>query len=972
MTYRGSVPPQSRIDFIKSLQLESFAIIGVSLPIAICQQLAQGLSPSLRDLTIKHRGSGDAEQLYFDSSPQTHPVDMAPLPLPIRPYDAPVWIVRNTYPRLESFKTEREPREAFLLVEFLAGLPETIVDLSFTMAASLILNAIPMLPRYLSHIRLVGTLAHEGFSDLTSMNLLPRRDLSYLNFGRWSTSTLSPLDAKGCSFPASLTDLRVDCLAEDLPKLPPFPSLLRSLQLLEDYSPFQFDDPKQLFQLVPPSLTKLDFSGKIEILSGNVELLEGAVGGHSERSGAGAEKRPSIKFLRIYESQLSDETLHSQIISLVPNLEDFWLGTCNYAITPHHIRSFNGALLRHLHAPLSIECFVKADDGTYPLVSALPSLKVLYVEESLSETAETFDFGSIPPSVTDFHSVLTGHTSETLHLLPLSITRINVYGEMTGLIETENFDQLFRPYSPPSASLEGNNASDPKDGRKLLLVYSMYLVRMDDGMITFSTSPKEGFLGEIRWLWSSKIPYELLEGCTEVLLGHNITVNAPLNGASPNLPHLTKLCALDYSVTSLGHPTSLADLSVVRYVDPVYPPNLTRLDCKLKDFSLPLPYTLIHLSCAMPTPSMLAGLNLLQTFEDTSAVSTYVKNDWRGALPTSLTKLSLPGDHFCIGPQQSWSRDDFSIHFFDRLPRLKTLKIVHTLPVSLVDLLLDTTPAHVELKCRHIDDSAIRNMAAIAKHAKVSHGTLELLPHETALSALSRVYSRATKRFFSSRKQISRDYFTSLVWSSFCPLIAQNTTELRIHDFSILFDENDVVYLPPAITTLICDSISKMPGKPVELPPQLRKLVINPTTDDYSCESVFTLPSSLTHLDVKHMKLRLPSINWPSNLTYLRVSLSPLWVGSNISSLPTSLRSFYLVNPLLPLSLFSSLPRDLKVFGGTVAAANYEVFIEHARNTGLTWIVAPTVMVMEFGDTDTINFESSLDVLASAHPNIKM
>ena len=972
LTHSGSVLPQSRIDFIKSLQLDSFTINTAGVPTAFCQQLIQGLLPSLRRLNVTGCFASDIMQIYF-SPPDGN---FQPLPLPVQPYEAPAWIVRNAYPRLETLRIDKEPQEPFLIVEFLAGLPDTLVYLSFSDSASDFVNALSILPPNLSHLKLTGGLAMAArFRNMSSMDVIAStpKDQLLSNLGRWSKSTLKPFSFGEDRIPPSITSLDLDCswanFTESAHSYPPHLEVLH----LRGSTSLDRCTVGQFFNTFPRSITEVHLHSWTTFLThdstGTTDINRAGAPSTSAQRGF---VLPSLKLLELFILP-QNAHVYSEIIAVVPNVEVFNLQTfCSTLLGLDHIRLFNGALLRDLRAAIDMTCFVRDSDGTYPLATILPNLATLYLiaQPDGNATAELFDFGAIPPSVTEFNSFMKNHTSTTLHLLPPSVTSIQLRYVATVLIENENFDQLFRSPTPSSSASGDANAPDMTSCICLNVSLRSYLHRRGDGRIYCSETKSEGSLGCLQWQWPRSLPFELLLGCSEVTIIDDVKIADPLDDTRlPDLSSLTKLSLFGKNNPSwlnldlLETMESLVDLSISGFGELDSPLNLTRLTCYSDSLPSYLPHTLTSLECPGLIPSMLSGLKLLEELilSDSDAVDIFF--DWRGAIPTSVTKLRLAWHHLYTSSDQCWSRADLSKHLFDRLPSLKHMTVGRMVPHPLIEALCDVNPSHVVLKMLYIANSPPPNVPLIAKRAGLSHGDLQLLPCENIAEAFIRMIRHAYRRFnlrpYGSIHQPDKKL---LNWPSFCPFLATNTSQLEVLDLYALLDDNGELCLPPAITALICASLSRSCAKPIRLPLQIRKLVISSPMPNLSIEKDLILPPGLNHLDIMRLKILNPSFAWPSNLTFLRISFLPRDLREGLMALPSSLRHLLLDQPTLQASLFSSLPQGLKLFDGAVVLEDCDAFVEHAKSVGLTWIMRPQEMIRLLRN---FNLESSLDMLAA-------
>ena len=896
--------------------------------------------------------------------------DFPPLPLPIRPNDTPVWIVRNSYPRLETLHVDGSNDELHLIAEFLAGLPDTILDLNPTYMASYGANAVSLLPPHIRELHLNSSLdSVDRFTNLTSLILSDPESVyrsRATNLGHWSHTTMAPLTAPGSHLPASLTFLNAACTFEVLASLLHSSPLTKLTTLLIRGISKNLHSAEEFFDVVPSTVTRLDVSCWLRFGSG-ISTDDGAL---SARVAESASIRPSIKSLSIQVYEAKNERIYSDIISLAPNVQVLsFIARNSKPMGLDQIRILCDSPLRELSAPIASECFMIGSDGTYPLASLLPNLTALDllgldVSEEIRES--DIDFGGIPPSVTKFNSSMKNLTTRTIHLLPPSVTSFRMSSLIVS-IDAENFDQLFRSPAPSVSESGIVSASDAKERIFFGISKQVQLSRRGDRIVIDSFTLLNDGLVILSLKWPKSIPFELLLGCSEITLDASTKIEPPLSSTlSKNLSSLTKL-----SVTSnqsepmlLAWETmpALTDLEMQQFADffgSAVPPNLTRLSCLGPNLPHSLPRTLKVLACTNMTPLALARLDLLEEWTQLDSGSTETFLDWRGAIPTSVTKLHIPWRHLYHDADRCWSREEISIHLFDRLPGLKHIDFGRELPHTLAESLCDTAPSYVEIKAMLLVLDDASNFSLIANRAGLCHGGLDLMPYESLRSATTKVRQRAYKRLnFTIFSELPSD------WPSLCPYFSKNITLLTMSDFCTVLGGDGVVLLPPSVTTLICESISNSLPKPAVLPVQLRKLVIqrrSPTS--MTPERTFVLPSGMTHLDA-NLKIVNPSFAWPSGLVFLRVRMIPKMLPKSLASLPASITHLNLEEAPLSSTHFSSLPQGLKMFEGSVEQPHQQAFVEYALKSGLTWIMSSKEMAL----LNHFNFESSLDMLA-AKPN---
>ena len=944
--YQGPLLPQSRIDFIQSLQLDSFVISGRLLPETATTQLVQGMAPSLRRLTIDVADIGRFEdQIYLDSKL----VDFSPSAVPIRTYPCRAWIVCNTFPKLEAFTSSKLLPDPFVHAEFLAGLPSSLTELEIPITNHTYLNTHialpPLLTRLSGHISLTP---HNSppLDHLTTLDVdISSSSKEKMKLGRWRLPSWS--EERG-EFPPSLISLHLTCSSTKLLSLPVLPRHLETLMIDISTGTVGFKDLDELFQVAPPSVTDLridppdgsHFSFKPQSFSNAANLV-----------------RPAVKVFHMQLEHLQDPI--SDFVLSLPNVQDFKVSADeadpDATLGLSTIRRFNGALLHSLEAPINWECFLKGDDGAYPLAALLPSLTRLRLS-SVEPESQVFDFGAIPHTVTHFRSDCEYHDTSTLHLLPPSVTNFGVREGIAVSIHASNFRQLFGSASPTMrASIESPL------GRRLVIRQSYSLTRMEDGLLTCSPSIGAYSISEIRTVWPTSMSGEFFEAYTDLKDTTGIKFTLPATPRpSPLLASLTRLHLTNHQsrLFDMAPLVGLVDLKLSTFWGTVYPPNLTRFQCSgSATLPVPLPPSITHLICGYQPQTVLQGLNSLQILENIT--DRYSIRVWSPPYPSTLTELRLPWGSFGHSKSYSWLESQF----FSPSPLLKRLHLHHPVPLALAEGLLQTAPLSVEVTFHSIAAIADSNFEAAGARAGLSTGGLSLLPHETLENCMLRVINRAYKPFIVHENTTNLANLTYASWTSIHRYLHENTTMLSLKDLATLIDPQNRVELPPNITALVCDLNTILPATPFILPSQLQKLEIKSLKNNRSLEEDFHPLPNLTHLALSGWKVRSPSYPWPSTLKYLHIGFHQLALDTSIASLPSELNHLSVHKVQFPVRLAKSLPKALKRFEGSVAGEERETFLVHAREAGFTWIVPHTELTDQF---QSIDFESSFDTLTMA------
>lgn len=928
---------KSHIDLAHSFKLDSISIQYYTLHIDQIKSLLRGLSPDLRHIRSLHPAS-----LRLTQSDEF--IEISEPYIPVRASSFAPWIVKSTFPRLQTLRLECPGwgngtlSDAECAFRFFRGLPPSLTDLYISGNAPI--DIYQLLPPNLTAFggcRDTRPTTKHSLDHLTSLNLTigdhvatdDRYDALQLHPGAksceslassWDVSSSEPL-----SLPRGLTAL--DIYAQIAPESP-FPATLTSLT----WASGSEQHYSSLLHLIPPSLSSLSLRLRRDTMT--------------KSSGPMPRPMHHVKFFKFTlegRSTISDweDKLYSDLLRFVPNVEHLILfereNSCGLA--DHHLDLLNGASLVILRASISASCFAM-HEGESLIAKALPRLQKLAMNPTF-EALIDFPFGAIPPTVTDL-TIYDTLSTKHLHMLPPSVTRLDA-SSLIPATEDENFrDLLF----PPSSDLTPLHLSDdsimalktPNIGNSPLEALSFCkttrrkFVRCVSAAGQLSTHLLESEDGDIKlygFIPLSALPSSL----TSLSLGKPLRArSAHLTDLLPeSFPHLTYLDLGEHEVPdTIGKFLSLRTLSIYRLNKLRMlecPPNLTELifrDKSILPKGFTLPSSLSRLSVIEIEPSVLISLVNLVSFAG--------RSDCLESLPTSITELKLTDfDRFDQPTLQN---------LFHRFTSLRILDLHNTLVSEQSMALLHDCLPLVRFKCRfalHLTDPAL-----IASRAG-------LLPKEVRLSRDCDITAwsmhcraKAFPRWIEADDQQS---FKSMrltleAISSFVPFISEDTFEILNIDLHTILGRQTQLLMNPTLETC-------------RLPSWIRKVEFSRVAEEYCFEALSCLPNSLRELTIPNLDLGCtallprdlttlscltvsntdkPPLNWPPGLTDITIEARGL-DKRLLRSLPRDFKKLA-VNCISPKVDFSMLPPSLTCFKGTASPA----FLLYAMEHNIVWI----------------------------------
>ena len=943
----------------QSLSLRRFTYSGSYSPIVT--KLVLGLKPTLRhlygartDLIVKPLLSDMTDRKMLETD---------------------VWNVGTTFPALETLRLNLESHPQLLTdpvsaARFYEGLPPTLTTLGLPPFTGF--NFWPLLP---PSVTMVYGVANNwpptldiapNLASLQGLTMAARTGDERADVGGFwkiNNNSSSPL-------PPNLTSLEIEGPMRVL-------TLPRALTRLRYRVAPQFDGNFDVFALVkmlPPSLTCFDVDGGLidSTLETDLPVMR------SMKRFALVTRTPHF---HLYSRACTD------LLNSMPNLEELKLEITHLqgraavrtpeneqyrGLDVQHLSRLNARTLRSLDAEFKPSCFIAAGDGTYPL-DPFAKLHTLSIQRRM-DSYQDFTFAAIPSSVTSLNLNQGEYSSETLHLLPASVTDLR--GNLT--VRTEDFIKLCLPCLPTPSGANSMDVSElPVEHSYDQSASRGYLRRFkQDG-----SDIRNGVAIELTALFLGPIclnlpPPVLVPSLTSIKLEKRyfaLDWSTFTQSSLPNLRHAIIPCLPPSGVLDLGSWTSLRDLSITCTKDDgkrvCCPPHLTKLeirDSTLIDPSLPLPTSLTEIrSESFRKCAVLAHLDKLKSFECHSTLCGGQKNDAErladlSFLPKGLTFIALP--------KSTWS-DARVIKTLSRsLPVLETIKLADSdLSIRIIDRLYRGFPDRLKFEVSSLTIHALP--ATIARLCHVPLGSI-LVPKD------GRPGFWCQRTVEETYPRIKGNYYVSVYWQP----NARVSDDLEDLDESESLDDNDdpledsegdddgngsdesdgsdesyysddsylkyhedkfdakikpstvwsdfAPYLSPDQEELeFRDRVDFQPGFPKTFPRGLKTLILHPTNIFRILDGVPDLPPNLTVLHLKPLSLHFNDIGaLPRSLTNLK--FNKLLDSSSDEVRP----------PLWPLGLVELSFRlgALEDFSGLLPASLTKLIDSEWRKPGLT------------------------------------
>lgn len=810
-----------------------------------------GLKPTLRHLVGALAGLIEVQELTRIS--------------PLSHGDGGVWNVRATFPVLETLQIDFERQSELLpdpvsAAQFFAGLPSTLTALN--VPPYLEINFWPLLPPSLT------LLCGVDHNFPPSLDVAPNL-----------TSILS-LSGVGQGFhPIASTSLGSFWSANHgstNAHLPPYLTSLETnlkLALPSSLTRLTYDNSGMggnffsLLKMLPPSLTSLKVIGSV------IKSI--------------AENLPILRHMKQFTliGRLSSTSLFSAasiaILGCLPNLEEldigltgsFGMSQVSTGLDLEHLACLNARTLRSLTAEFQATCFNAAEDGTYPLD---PFVKLHTLSTRNQTDFGHFTFAAIPASVTSLNLSRSAFTSETLHLIPASVTDLRGY--LT--IRPEDYPELCLSRSSSPSSTESMDAFD------LSVEHSFDQVDKWAFFRRFKTQGSEVYDGvalEFKSFNTGLVLHfrdpPLIPSLTSITLHPRYDTKLMFNQSA--LPKLRHLRLPSFSSQSddldLGSCTSLRFLEIMLDKEEAEgvrcPPGLTKLyllGSTLPDSFLPLPMSLTEIRAeSFALLLELAHLDNLRTLECSYSFKLCERSSTDiltalSFLPKGLTSLSLPNE--------TWENERAARALSLSLPALETIFFpTQTLSLTALDRLYRWFPDRVTFQA---SDLRLRVVPEeVPRLCNVPLGSI-LVPKGESLDfwylpAINKTYPRLKGIYGafwfgegihndddgsdndddddgSDYDEESPSKNTSTMWSDFAPYLSPDNEDLILESSRIDLPPNFAKFLPRGLKTLEVNDNLEALTDAADLPPTLTKLDLNSTS--LKLDDAGALPRSLTSL----------------------------------------------------------------------------------------------------------------------------
>ena len=966
---------QARIDFIRSLQLESFVVLhGTQCDLYCAKILLHGLSRNLKRFEIPHIFGENGEIVRhtdLDLFSPNFPDDII-----FRVSKYLPWNVSTSYPRLEAFHIPLHPisdlEDAIFGSRFLAGLPSSLTSLTLPMPCFWPPAEMErLLPPHLTLLNL---------SVATNMPIFGQNLLDSLVSLNLTSQAGIPNEFE--VFPPNLTELTISgrYLARQRIECPSLTSLTLEVSRHENSLSWH---PVELLSMVPDSLTSLT-------------VTRFHVSGQSESDFTCREKS-HLKRLKLGKLACSTSALLG-MMKVIPNVEDLDLSFESEGTEPRlnleHFKALHGRALTTLSAELDSICFKSnGDDDISPLSGLVPCLKDLRL---MNETMTSIDFGMIPPSVTRLY-VQGDIDVATLHRLPPSVISFRAPYMVSN---DSKLAPVFIPPTPPSTlSCSDSNAStsdisipfdmalassagshkyrcewrpmacpssptsDPNtsiflenEAEAAISTPESHATRSDGLklrllLVPADTSDQPHDVGISTWdplRQRHAAAVRALPPLPESVT--HLTLNAPLSSPLPHLMTLitsgVNLCDIDLSLYPSLTSLTVRVLGETMKTSPC-PPNLTFLrsgsELSFPVTFLPLPASLTiiehDLTISLGSLSVLKALPNLSRLSGPKPADASLM-DWLNVLPPSMTRIKLRGVDF-KGIQDD---DDALKQVLDilaqRFTSLAVLSLSSPLSAKVYRMMLIGLP-QVDVQGGP-DNAPVREPALLATRLGYTEGTLtfshgpqnvldwciQALPH------------------YLQHEVVQTNSLNLSNWNDLAPLVSPNTTmAVGLHLDSQ--EEADSVIWPLALLDLDLGlhwDVAKLSS--IHLP-DTTLTSLRCTRGNYLID---ILPSSLTSLRLNKggaRRCRISSVLvWPSNLRHLSCHIDKEVLTDNLKALPPSLEYLSLTD-CLSLEQVELFPPHLKYFEKLFypledVENGFILWMDFLQRRKILWLAPPT------------------------------
>lgn len=910
----GDIRPN--INFVRHLRKLTTVTLNLSSGMDLEKLYVRSLSSTVRHLSI--RGLQASEVFRFNEEP-TPSWDSTLLPIGVSKSANKIWVVRDSFPNLQTLRVTEIDDETiwddeFSLVRILLGLPPSLQDLELPFKFDCGLNIFEYLPPNLTSLHNIFSALPASYPGLASLVHLDMR-------------IQSPLTA--ClALPPYLTHLSIPSTSQLLlPTSIPLPPTLTNFKVYNVQSmgrtrivrPFD-----HVLGRLPPSVTRtsifLSFQTPTEDTIRQLESFQPLQ--HL--------KHFKLEFYCGVAAEL-ESALWTQLLRLMPNVEDLRItaSSSSTGVEPKSLAMLKSSSLRSLTLPLSDECFTITNGPSY-LQSAFPGLTDLCVSSKTED--QIVEFSGIPSTVTALN-VAAPVSVASLLKLPKSVTQLN----LANMVVDEWNDEICALFSAvrtangeliavDSSSKDASNANYMRiDASSRFSIDSeghQMFIHGSSGD-TYIDGHESGYL-YTQWEF---LPTHLPSSLTEFTTSEECPASLLNPQMLPNLKILTvpfmfagiELFETLVDLNSTHRPSADTEAAVL------YPPNLTRLLLRSVTQKGHFPASITHLQASYyDTTPDLSSLPSLRTLI-LEGRPLWTLND----LPATVTHLTLRASLADADTLQS-----------DSLQRLSNLLIVDLedeASFTVVSKLLNhpSFPSQAILKCGRVSFTWT-DLEAITPRID----GLEAPLFDDGLESCASIAVRlAYPQLKAPTIYLSFDRETDLtaqVWSTLSRFLPPSISYLELPQFPV-GDGTTKILWPPNLTSLLFRHSGS--EEPLSLPSTLQVLRIHGAAPPVASLLDY-LPPSLTYLETSASDVSDVLTNWPPNLKYLDTEIYESGAES-IKHLPSTLEWLGLGSVDFDLAQF--LPASLKCLEAEVDEANVSSLLKRTQETGCLWVTSQKI-----------------------------
>lgn len=958
-------PLSTNIKFVRHLRNLITVDLDISPPSATIVLYMLALPPTLRHLSIQDYYAADIFRPEIIGLPTW---DRTLLPLSYASTAHKIWIVRDTFPILETLRVRQLEEcnwgDELSLTQLLLGLPATLtyLDLPFSFKHGS-LDLFQLLPpniTKLSHHSDALPTSRHSLDALAYLKMHTTQELDDpvdRDLGRWTqTTNLDLMD-----FPSNLTHL---VIPTDSPLLTInaklLPATLTNLDVYRVYG--MGGDSKtlsffQLLRLLPPSITSATI--------GNLKYES-----PTESSLQQLGMLQPFAHLKTFEFEFQCEiapelesTMWKELIRLVPNVIslDVIANSVDVGVTPNHLKLLNPLSLRSLKVPFSAECFTLTD-GASCIQSLLPNLTHLWLGRG-GDLPANFDFAAVPRSVTSVGANAQLSVKSLVHL-PKNIAHYALENMLMDVWD----DDICRLFSAVRTSNGELIAVDPNSSEAtapLTINFDRaYRLSIDERGLQLLVPNSERSSGV--YFDFDLQPTHLPSSLTELTIIMHWDLADLITAES--LPCLKKL-SVPGPFAGLEALIMLDDLTLSEFAEldsgmpVVLPPNLTRLcvhSASEPSFEGGIPTSVTHLEAEPIAPSDIRSLSSLQTlklsrFDLNSGDDPDSLNEWTAeTFPTTLTHMSLPPNFLIEATAIDFSK------LFQRLSHLRLFESIdfsqRKLPGELLGrIFVPSFPDQAVFGCGTLK-LTYNDFLTAAARAQIVPGSLSLKPLESLEAFISRTFlPRAYPRLRHEAIVFERnqDNFTAEVCSTLLATLSPSTSYLELPLIPHVIDPAFPILWPRGLTNLMIYPTELITG--LQVPDTLQSLIVY----GYGFEIqplIDALPPGVTELHFEQLLSDSPQTHWPPSLKSLYLTIRDSAIES-MKYLPKTLEHLNLGANWIDFEIAEFIPSSVKCLEARVETPYVPALKKRLQEIGCLWVTSQSV--------DNVDHEAALTALVA-------